>query len=114
MGEASFTPGPWAVSPFRAQVICDRFGKDGDFLPVAQMLWPTDERTEAETYANGRLMAAAPDLYHRGHQSAITLEEAANVLEGKGLPAFATLCRQAAARQMEAIEKANGENRRDA
>ncbi len=59
---AAHTPGPWVVSPFRAQVICDMFGRDGDFLPVAQMLWPTTERTEAETYANGHLIAAAPEL----------------------------------------------------
>jgi hypothetical protein len=59
---AAHTPGPWVVSPFRAQVVCDKFGRDGDFLPVAQMLWPTTERTEAETYANGHLIAAAPEL----------------------------------------------------
>lgn len=60
---SGWTKGPWAVSPFRAEVVCDKFGNDGDFLPVCQMLWPTKERSEAETYANGKLLAAAPDLY---------------------------------------------------
>lgn len=27
------------------------------------MLWPTDERSEEETKANARLIAAAPELY---------------------------------------------------
>lgn len=63
MGDTKHTPGPWLVSPFKAVVITGEFGKDGDFLPVAAMLWPTDERSEAETYANAHLIAAAPDLY---------------------------------------------------
>jgi hypothetical protein len=56
---ARFTPGPWLVDPMCAQVNAPAKG----MLPVAQMLWPTDERTEAETEANARLIAAAPDLY---------------------------------------------------
>jgi hypothetical protein len=56
-----FTAGPWAVNPFVAQV--DAFGSDGRPLAVCQLLWPTDERSEAETEANGHLIAAAPDLY---------------------------------------------------
>lgn len=51
--------GPWAVNPFNAQV--DAF-KDGRPLPVCQLLWPTDERSEAETQANARLIAEAPDM----------------------------------------------------
>jgi hypothetical protein len=56
------TPGPWIVNPFNAQVDCAVVSKLGDLLPVAQMLWPADERSEAETEANARLIAAAPDL----------------------------------------------------
>lgn len=55
------TPGPWAVNPFRAQVDAFR-GQDALPLAVCQLLWPTKERSEAETEANGRLIAAAPDL----------------------------------------------------
>jgi hypothetical protein len=58
--ERKFTPGPWAVNPFVAQV--DAFGSDGP-LAVCQLLWPTDERSEAETEANGHLISVAPDLY---------------------------------------------------
>jgi hypothetical protein len=53
------TPGPWAVHPVRARV--DAFNS-GDALPVCELLWPTDERTEEETEANAALIAAAPDL----------------------------------------------------
>lgn len=49
------TPSPWAVNPLNAQV--DAF--DG---AVCQLLWPTELRSEAETEANARLIAAAPDL----------------------------------------------------
>lgn len=63
MGDTKHTAGPWLVSPFKAVVTTGEFGNDGDFLPVAAMLWPTDERTEAETYANAHLISAAPDLY---------------------------------------------------
>jgi hypothetical protein len=31
-------------------------------MPVCRLLWPTDLRTEDETEANARLIAAAPDL----------------------------------------------------
>lgn len=59
---SAHTAGPWIVSPFCARVLERRLGRDGDFLPIAEMLWPTDERSEAETYANARLIAAAPEL----------------------------------------------------
>lgn len=63
------TPGPWAVNPLCAQV--DAFdGKDGDPLPVCQLLWPTDRRTEATTEANACLIAAAPDLLEALHKVA--------------------------------------------
>jgi hypothetical protein len=57
---AAHTPGPWAVNPFVAQV--DAFDS-GEPLPVCQLLWPTDQRTEDQTFANGNLIAAAPELY---------------------------------------------------
>jgi hypothetical protein len=66
---AKATPGEWTVSPFRAWVVSDKFGNDGDFLPICAMLWPTDERTEAETYANAELITetrrALPHLLDR-------------------------------------------------
>lgn len=55
----SHTAGPWAVHPVNAQV--DAF-VGGEPLPVCQLLWPTTERTEAETEANALLIAAAPDM----------------------------------------------------
>lgn len=54
---AKHTPGPWLVSPFVARVDNPR-----DNLPICALLWPTDERSEDETEANARLIAAAPDL----------------------------------------------------
>ena len=60
MSEFTFTKGSWAVNPVNAQV--DAF--DGASpLPVCQLLWPTDIRSEEETFANAILIAAAPDLY---------------------------------------------------
>lgn len=52
------TPGPWAVNPLRAQV--DALPSA---VPICQLLWPTPERSEVETFANAKLIAAAPDLY---------------------------------------------------
>lgn len=63
MGEPQFTPGPWVVHPFVARVDCQKISEKGGLLPVCQLLWPTDERTEQETEANARLIAAAPALY---------------------------------------------------
>lgn len=59
---ARFTPGPWLVNPFRAQVDCATLDEYDEPLPVARMLWPTKYRGEAETEANARLIAAAPEL----------------------------------------------------
>lgn len=66
------SPGPWALNPVNAQV--DALPSQ---VPVCQLLWPTPDRSEAETEANGRLIAAAPKLletidwlaqtYHRAH-----------------------------------------------
>ena len=57
--QGKHTPGPWAVNPFAAQV--DAFNENGG-ATVCELLWPTEVRSEAETEANARLIAAAPDL----------------------------------------------------
>lgn len=56
------TAGPWALNPIRAQV--DAF-VGGKALPICQLLWPTKERSEAETWANGEVIAALPDTLAR-------------------------------------------------
>jgi hypothetical protein len=60
MGEVRHTPGSWAVHPSKARV--DAF-VGGAPLPVCELLWPTDQRSEAETEANAHLIAAAPEMY---------------------------------------------------
>jgi hypothetical protein len=50
------------VHPVHAQVESSMPSKLGGLLPIAQMLWPTDERSEAETEANARLISAAPEM----------------------------------------------------
>lgn len=60
---AKFTDGPWIVHPMVARVDCQKLSEKGGLLPVCQMLWPTDERSEDETEANAHLIASAPDLY---------------------------------------------------
>lgn len=57
---AKHTPGPWQINPVNAQV--DAFNT-GEGLAICKMLWPTKLRSEAETEANARLIAAAPELY---------------------------------------------------
>lgn len=59
MSAAQHSPGPWAVHPAKAQV--DAF-VGGEPLPVCQLLWPTDRRSEDETEANACLIAAAPKM----------------------------------------------------
>ena len=58
-----FTPGPWEVNPFNAQVDAMPVEPKHSIAPVCQLLWPTQERSEAETEANAHLIAAAPDMY---------------------------------------------------
>ena len=59
MTSTKHTPGSWVINPFVAQV--DAFNDEGP-APVCKMLWPTDLRSEAETEANARLIAAAPEM----------------------------------------------------
>jgi hypothetical protein len=98
----NWTAGPWS---FR-QIGDDGLGyieaDDRDIMHAG-----VTDRSAAENVANAHLIAAAPALYARGLQSAVTLEEAANVLEDKGLPAFAKLCREQVARQREALDLAS-------
>lgn len=53
---SAHTPGPWLVNPFVARV------DNGLDSPICELLWPTSLRSEDETEANGRLIAAAPEL----------------------------------------------------
>jgi hypothetical protein len=53
---AKATPGPWAMNPVVAQV-----DAMPSLLPVCRMLWPTEDRSEAETEANARLIATMRD-----------------------------------------------------
>jgi hypothetical protein len=63
MSQLKTTPGPWIVHPAVARVDCQKLSEKGGLLPVCEMLWPTDERTEAETEANAHLIAASPRMY---------------------------------------------------
>lgn len=72
------TPGPWSVNPLTARVDCAVLDEDGDPLPICELLWPTDYRSEDETFANGRLIAAALELLE-------ALEETWCVLRAAGL-----------------------------
>ena len=54
---AKHTPGPWVVNPRNAIVDAMPSG-----VAVCKLLWPTKERSEAETMANATLIAAAPEL----------------------------------------------------
>jgi hypothetical protein len=48
------TPGPWAANPVFAQIDALPSG-----VPVCQLLWPTELRSEDETIANGDFIVAA-------------------------------------------------------
>lgn len=84
---------PWAVNPFRAQIDCSAPSYKGGLLPVAQMLWPTDERSEAETAELAEFIVRAVNSHYQLvealESATVALEEASKVLIGKGLPAFA-------------------------
>jgi hypothetical protein len=81
MSETKWTPGPWAVHPFRAYVVpaehlnrpigCDTDDAT-DLREFAQEIcllhWPDRHRPESEVKASAHLIAAAPDLYRAlGH-----------------------------------------------
>src|SRR5690606_403285 len=46
------TPGPWAVNPFKATV-----DEMPSMLPICGLLWPTEERTEEQSFANANYIA---------------------------------------------------------
>lgn len=56
------TPGPWATHPVLAQI--DAFAA-GLPLPVCQMLWPTEQRSEVETEANSEFIVASRNTIQR-------------------------------------------------
>lgn len=58
------TPGPWIVNPFCAQVDSHAVDEDGDPIPVCQLLWPTDLRSEAETMANAAFIVRACNSHY--------------------------------------------------
>lgn len=89
----AYTPGPWAVHPLKAQV-CAAGG-----VPVCKLLWPTEERSEAETEANADLIAAAPEMRE-------TLDR---IMSAAGNPDPAEGCRIIIALAHAAIAKAEGQ-----
>jgi hypothetical protein len=91
------TPGPWAVNPMCAWIDCAQLDVDGDPTPLAKLAWPTKYRSEEETWANARLIAAAPDLL-------AALGFMVNV--ARATPGFSAMARQDAER---VIAKAKGE-----
>ena len=52
--DRGMTGGEWAVNPFAALVDSSELDGNADPIPVCQMLWPTDLRSEAATEANAR------------------------------------------------------------
>lgn len=63
MGQSKHTPGEWSyLGPNNVPGLPNsRYVRDGDGMPVAKVCTP--ERTDEEADANGRLMAAAPEMY---------------------------------------------------
>lgn len=58
MGAPGTTPGPWWVNPLSAWVEIPTAD-----APICAMLWPTDLRSEDETFANARQIAASDEMY---------------------------------------------------
>lgn len=56
MGEAKFTPGPWATEGDQIETA------DGSALIAEMALWDADDEEAQEQFANARLIAAAPEL----------------------------------------------------
>jgi len=79
-----FTPGPWEVNPFNAQVDAMPVEPKHSIAPVCQLLWPTQERSEAETEANAHLIAAAPDMYEALSEAKEWIENSVPPIWGEG------------------------------
>lgn len=79
---------PWAVNPFRAQIDCSAPSYKGGLLPVAQMLWPTDERSEAETAELAEFIVRAVNSHY---QLVEALEEARSLLVKEGYTRMHTI-----------------------
>jgi len=62
VADVQHTPGPFAVHPVKAWIMCSQLDEEGEPTPVAALAHPTAYRSEVETRANGALFAAAPDL----------------------------------------------------
>lgn len=105
-----FTPGPWTVHGLsvrgsRKSVLA----KDPYLNRVAGCpCWTNGDPSPDDAAANARLIAAAPDLYRECKQGALTLDEAANVFEGNGLPGMASLLRIQAQVQRDVLKQALG------
>lgn len=67
--------GPWTVNPFCAQIDSSRVDIHGDLVPVCQMLWPTDLRSEEDTGRFARLIATAPVLVEALRASIDAIED---------------------------------------
>lgn len=118
---SGWTPGPWfAHGPINANrrdhgVVAGR-PYDPSVGAQRRIAWvgnasqiARSEGIESELEANARQIAAAPQLYAEGEQSAITLDEAANLLHGVGLHGSASLMAIQAAKQRAALALANSD-----
>ena len=123
MSEAKFTPGPWKVSEAYLQNgLCNNDGciavlkGDDDYAHICavSMQSPAPRRGAyksvcAERDANAHLIAAGPELYEEGGQSAATLRMAASFLRDHGQTSIAQMAEEQAAKQDAALRKARGE-----
>lgn len=106
--EARFTSGPWQVIRDANHVGNRRVVS---FHPSAVAKVYADEQREDDekAIANAALISAAPDLAEATEGAASALTEAANVLEARGLPSFASIIRAQAAKCNAALSKALGD-----
>lgn len=105
----SFTPGPWKWWTSNSWRRLKRDDRDAE-----NVLEPTVCRSDNHpdlivNEANMALIAAAPDLYIEGEQSAETLEEMGKIFRGKGFPGCGDICDLQAKQQRAALAKARGE-----
>lgn len=101
--EGRHTKGPWLVSPFSARVEvpdCD--------APICEMLWPTDLRSEDETYANAVLSAAAPELLEALQASKNILDQLIDPQPGQSALVIYAQCKEAQIKARAAISRAQG------